>query len=78
MEEVERSLEPESRGLGRGDNINATAVLYPLILTFSRREKGRSIYMAATQIHVQYVAVAGIVLPYMTLQIILSMFMRQQ
>ena len=26
MEEVERSLEPESRGLGRGDKINATAV----------------------------------------------------
>ena len=40
MEEVGRSLEPESRGLGRGDQIGYCLILYPLILAFSLGEKG--------------------------------------
>jgi hypothetical protein len=36
---------PSGRGLGRGDKIKELSDLHPLILSFSRREKGRWIFM---------------------------------
>jgi hypothetical protein len=35
---------PSGRGLGRGDQISIYLIFYPLILSFSRREKGRNVH----------------------------------
>jgi hypothetical protein len=50
----ESPLSLRERVRERGSNKEKVIILYPLILSFSRREKGRSVCTVVTGIHVQH------------------------